>query len=278
MQISESMQQGTHPNQAPANGDHSAEGLKCTLTAGENLVFGEVCYFKSDGKCWKADSSATSTLPVFVIALESITADSTGEFLLYGFVRDDSWAWTVGGKIYISSTAGSLTQTVPAGEEVVTVGIATHADRMFFNPNYVNVSDVAYNATSWNANYDPATKNAIRDKFEALGGATIETGTYTGDGAGSGIGWGAYQEISLTFTPKYVLVYEIASGADRIFWCTDNQPSDKSWYFYTAGGDTYHFDDNYRLRIETNCFQVNDTGADADPNKNGRTYYYMAIG
>lgn len=30
------------------------------------------------------------------------------------------------------------------------------------------ISDVAYNATSWNANLDGASKNAIRDKFESL--------------------------------------------------------------------------------------------------------------
>ncbi len=32
------------------------------------------------------------------------------------------------------------------------------------------VSDIAYNATSWNGNTDAATKNAIRDKIETLGG------------------------------------------------------------------------------------------------------------
>ena len=34
----------------------------------------------------------------------------------------------------------------------------------------VATSDVAYNATSWDANLDAATKNAIRDKIETLGG------------------------------------------------------------------------------------------------------------
>lgn len=34
------------------------------------------------------------------------------------------------------------------------------------------ISDVAYNATTWNGNLDGASKNAIRDKFESLSAAT----------------------------------------------------------------------------------------------------------
>ena len=269
-QLIEGKGSGIHPIVAP-NTDHEASGAKCTLTAGENLVFGEVCYFKSDGKCWKADSSATSTLPVFVMALATISADASGEFLLLGFVRDDSWAWTVGGKIYISSTAGSLTQTVPAGEEVVTVGIATHADRMFFNPNYVNVSDVTYNATSWNANYDPATKNVIRDKFEALSSLQIDTGTYSGDGTAD---WS--NAISCGFRPKRVVAYEdLSSDNDNIKFSVIDE-SNAATYAIVEGSNTQSKDN--RLRIAANGFEVNDDGGDNPPNKNARTYVYFAIG
>lgn len=45
----------------------------------------------------------------------------------------------------------------------------------------VNVSDIAYDATLWNGNTDAATKNAIRDKIETLGGGhdpvTIASGS-----------------------------------------------------------------------------------------------------
>ncbi len=56
----------------------------------------------------------------------------------------------------------------------------------------VTVSDIAYNATSWNANTDAASKNAIRDKIEimdtAIGLNTAKTtnATHTGDATGSG--------------------------------------------------------------------------------------------
>lgn len=55
-----------------------------------------------------------------------------------------------------------------------------------------SISDTAYDATSWNANSDVATKNAVRDKFEsvvasipdlaspgAIGGTTPGAGTFT---------------------------------------------------------------------------------------------------
>lgn len=78
-------------------------------------------------------------MPVKAMGLSDGTAEQTIEVLLQGFVRDDSWNWaTLGGLIYASGTAGALTQTPPAasGDQVQIVGFATHADRMYFNPNY----------------------------------------------------------------------------------------------------------------------------------------------
>lgn len=116
----------------------SASGIKATFTAGENLSFGDVCYIKSDGKMWKTDADAIATSYCVAMALGTINADASGTFLLLGIARDDSWAWTVGGAIYLSTTAGELTQTAPSGTDdcIVVVGIATHADRMYFKPDF----------------------------------------------------------------------------------------------------------------------------------------------
>lgn len=116
--------------------DHTASGIKFTDTAGENLVFGDVCYLKSDGKWWKADADAASTMPAQAIAIATIVADADGEFLLQGFARDDTWNWTIGGLIYASATAGGLTQTIPSGaaDVIQVVGCAITADIIFFNP------------------------------------------------------------------------------------------------------------------------------------------------
>lgn len=121
--------------------DTTGNGIKGSFTAGENVVFGDVCYIKSDGKMWKSDADAVGTSYCVAMAMASITAESAGVFLLIGIVRDDSWAWTVGAPIYLSTTAGDITQTSPSGSEdiVQILGVATHADRIYFNPNLAQV-------------------------------------------------------------------------------------------------------------------------------------------
>ena len=98
--------------------------------------FGDPLFMDSTGFLDIADASSSSTMPCRALALESGSGEK--KVLLRGFVRDDSWTWTPGGDIYIS-TSGTLTQTKPSasGEQVQIVGFATHADRMYFNPNYM---------------------------------------------------------------------------------------------------------------------------------------------
>lgn len=118
--------------------DHTWCGLTCSGTAGENLVFGDICYLKSDGKYWKADADAAATMPGAAMALASISADASGLFLKIGFVRDDSWsALTIGGIVYASTTAGAITQTAPSGsgDQVQELGYAETAVIIWFNPN-----------------------------------------------------------------------------------------------------------------------------------------------
>lgn len=85
------------------------------LQAGENLVFGNVVYVKNDGKLWKAQANAASTMPAILLALGIISADSWGEMLLTGFLRDDSRTFALGDTLYVSDTvAGLITATQPA--------------------------------------------------------------------------------------------------------------------------------------------------------------------
>lgn len=118
--------------------DHTGSGAISPDTVGENVSIGEVLYMKSDGKWWKADADAAATMPGAAIAMESISADASGDLLFYGFFRDDTWDWTVGGSIYVSTTAGALTQTAPsgAGDQVQILGIAITADIILLNPGY----------------------------------------------------------------------------------------------------------------------------------------------
>jgi hypothetical protein len=107
------------------------------MNAGSTFSFGQVAYMASDGELTLADADAEATMPVIAMAAESGSDASPNDWLFQGFARDDSWAWTVGGLIYASTTAGGLTQTAPtgSGDIVQVLGIATHADRIWFNPS-----------------------------------------------------------------------------------------------------------------------------------------------
>jgi hypothetical protein len=117
--------------------DHTVSGLTVKMTVGETVVFGDFLYMKSDGKLWKSDATDETTMPIIAMAAAGISADAAGVVLLNGFIRDDSYDWTVGTEIVGSVTAGEATQTVPSGsgEQVQRIGMATHADRFLFNPS-----------------------------------------------------------------------------------------------------------------------------------------------
>jgi hypothetical protein len=122
---------------SPAS-DHTAEGFKLTLTAGAALAFGNLCYVGSDGKMEKTDADAEATMPAVAICLETISENSTGEFLTEGLIRDDTWNWTPGQLIYASTAVGDITSTKPSGsgDIIQVVGVAISADVIYFKPDY----------------------------------------------------------------------------------------------------------------------------------------------
>ena len=117
--------------------DGTYEGRSAVRTAGENLVFGDQCYIKSDGKCWKCDATSMAKMPCSYFALATITAGNTGAFLFSmgeGALCKTSWSWTVGGIVYID-LGGGLTQAggdpdtyfTTTGNVVQAVGVAASA-------------------------------------------------------------------------------------------------------------------------------------------------------
>jgi hypothetical protein len=125
---------------ATPDSDHSAIGPQCNdINAGESITVMDCVYLHSDGEWHKTDADAAATADgLLAISLESKTDGNAMNVAMPGcFVRDDTWAWTVGGKIYLDTvTAGGLTQTAPSGTDDVVriVGYATHADRMYLFP------------------------------------------------------------------------------------------------------------------------------------------------
>lgn len=122
------------------NTNQSANGPQTsTLLAGATVAVGD-CVRLGDAGRWvpvDADAIATST-GLLGIALQ---AKADGQELLVAlpgsFVRLDAWNWTVGAVLYISTSAGQITETQPNGtDDVIRVaGYAMSADVIYFHPS-----------------------------------------------------------------------------------------------------------------------------------------------
>ncbi len=124
--------------------DHTASGITIVLTSNGTFNFGDVGYIDGSGTVSFGDASVIATSSAIVMCADEQIASASGNWLLLGIARNDTWTWTVGGLVYLSitgTTGNTMSQTKPsATNEVVQVlGVATHADRMYFNPNLAQV-------------------------------------------------------------------------------------------------------------------------------------------
>lgn len=90
----------------------------------------DAVYLNSSGAWVKADADGSGTFPVRGIAVSTVSTGGQTMVLNEGIFRDDGGtAWTIGGTIYLSTTAGALTQTAPSttGNTVQPLGYATAA-------------------------------------------------------------------------------------------------------------------------------------------------------
>lgn len=116
------------------------EGIRVILTAGETLSTGDLCYMNNLSKMYKADADNISTSFCFAIATDTIDADATGVFLLFGIIGGFS-SLTIGTPIFLSSTPGQLTQIQPTGSNVVIqiIGIAISSTHIYFKPELTQI-------------------------------------------------------------------------------------------------------------------------------------------
>ena len=121
----------------------TAKGTIMYNAAGENLALGSVCYMSVYQEFKKADASGVATAPAIAIATEAIDSGYTGYFLTKGVFHLNTLApgWTIGAFVYLSETAGLMTQTAPTTTDSVIqiLGIATGPDVLYFNPQLVMV-------------------------------------------------------------------------------------------------------------------------------------------
>jgi len=74
---------------------------------------------------------------MLVMATASYASNTTGNLLIKGFYRNDTWNWSVADKLYISNTGGNPTNAAPdgSGDIVRILGYAYSADIAWFNPD-----------------------------------------------------------------------------------------------------------------------------------------------
>jgi hypothetical protein len=127
--------------------DGKYTGITVTATSGYTQAFGDLVYLDPTDSRWEAtdanaaagaDGDARGLLGMVVVAG---TDGNACTILLNGIIRADAKfpTFTVNNPIYVSETAGLVTQTQPTTTDVVIrfVGSALTADEMYFNPDYI---------------------------------------------------------------------------------------------------------------------------------------------
>jgi len=92
---------------------------------------------------WKTDANAEATSKGLVLmAIDTITADNTGTFLVKG--KYTTSGLTAADVMYLSATAGAITNTAPSGsgDIVRIIGYALSTTVLYFNPDksYLEIS------------------------------------------------------------------------------------------------------------------------------------------
>lgn len=116
--------------------DDTKVGLTITgLNAGATIAQWEAVYLGGSSTWLLADANGSGTYPARGLAVAAYSNTNPAVVLREGIVRNDAWNWTPGGTLYLSLTAGGMTQTMPftSGEKIQQVGFALTADIAYIN-------------------------------------------------------------------------------------------------------------------------------------------------
>jgi len=125
---------------ATYTGDHTYSGLCVSAAVGESVVYGTLVYFDcSEVEYKKADYNAIGTMPAVGVALETKGDGETCKILLWGYIRDDSWDWTIDDteKVVYAGAAGAISETAVSGsgDYSQVVGVILTGDTILFCPS-----------------------------------------------------------------------------------------------------------------------------------------------
>lgn len=102
--------------------------------AGANLTQWQAVYMNSSGAWVVADANGSGTFPARGLVAANTSSGAKAVVISKGHIRNDAWSWVVGQNIYLSETAGALTQTAPTtASNVQALGWADSADSIILN-------------------------------------------------------------------------------------------------------------------------------------------------
>lgn len=125
---------------ANAIANNSYQGFKVITgrNAGETLTQWDVVYLNpADGEWHQADADeSVDAGKAWGIAAAAATDGNPVDVIVSGIIRNDTWAWTGDHEtLYVSDTAGAMTETAPSttGDVVKAIGITLSDDEVFVN-------------------------------------------------------------------------------------------------------------------------------------------------
>lgn len=122
----------------PASNDTFEGPSTNDIAAAAAIGTWNLVYLNPSGHWAIADADAAATAGGMLGIAATANVGSAITVALPGSIaRHDTWAWTAGTTLYISTTAGSMTSTQPSGTDDVirVVGFALTDDSIFFNPS-----------------------------------------------------------------------------------------------------------------------------------------------
>lgn len=135
--------------------DSSCVGDKIIKVAGAALAPGDIVYWDdADGKAELADANSTDAQANYArgVACTTSAEDTSVTILTRGKMRLDSWTWNdnEGQPLYLSETAGDLTETryTSASSAVQQVATIESDDEILVDPKLIDFSQTRYSAES----------------------------------------------------------------------------------------------------------------------------------
>jgi len=123
----------------------SVKGCGTIINFGSTSVTQGSYYYWKSSSAWELTDADTEAKTNGLIAYARFTGTaSTGGMLLNGIIHDASHGFTIGSPLYISTTAGAISNTAPSGsgDSVRVVGYAIDSNHIYFCPDntWVKVS------------------------------------------------------------------------------------------------------------------------------------------